>query len=158
MAKDSKNRPKESEFKKFVKKRAPIYIAVAALIVVFVVPELTKSNLQSHFPENLTVQERQILDTLMRYDGLDDSGLELVDALSEKITDEYPDEKIYDSKNTSIEMQITGNNDGTHQVLLYFKSYKGQQDYSWNVNMDTGKVSGNNPKAKHVVDLVDYYD
>ena len=39
--KDEKSR--ESEFKKFVKKRAPIYLGVIALLIVFVVPELTRA-------------------------------------------------------------------------------------------------------------------
>ena len=64
MVKNSKKKeekPKESEFKKFLKKRAPIYLGAIALIVVFVVPELTKGDLQSTFPEDLTEQEKQVL-------------------------------------------------------------------------------------------------
>jgi len=57
MTRDSKKKdekPRESEFKKFVKKRAPIYLGVIALLIVFVVPELTKSNLENSFPNDLT--------------------------------------------------------------------------------------------------------
>ena len=60
MARDSKkkaDKPKESEFKKFVKKRAPIYLGVITLIIVFIVPELTKGDLEGNFPENLTSEE-----------------------------------------------------------------------------------------------------
>ena len=161
MVKDSKkkeDKPKESEFKKFVKKRAPIYLAVIAIVVVFVVPELTKSDLQSHFPEDLTEEERQVLDALMSYRGPNKEGLSLMEAVSNKISEEYPDEKVYDNKKTSVDIQILKKDANFHQVLLNFESYKGKLDYSWDVDVSTGEVKGNNSKAKHVVDLVDFYD
>lgn len=157
-SKKKEGRPKESEFKKFVKKRAPIYLAVVALVVVFVVPELTKSDLQSHFPEDLAADKRQALDTLMAYKGPDGDGLSLMEALSEKISEEYPDEKIYDSKKTSVDIQIFKTEAGTHQVLLDFESHKGTLDYSWDVDTGTGEVKGNNPRAKHIVDVVNFFD
>ena len=157
-SKKKEGRPKESEFKKFVKKRAPIYLAVVALVVVFVVPELTKSDLQSHFPEDLAVDERQALDTLMDYKGPDSEGLSLMEALSEKISEEYPDEKIYDNKKTTVDIQVLKTETGTYQVLLHFESYKGKLDYSWDVDAGTGDVRGNNPKAKHIVDVVNFFD
>lgn len=156
--KRKEGKPKESEFKKFAKKRAPIYLAVAALVVVFVVPELTKSDLQSHFPEDLAPEERQVLDTLMSYKGPDREGLSLMEALSEKIGEEYPDEKIYDNKRTAVDIQIIKAENGTHRVLLDFESHKGKLDYSWDVDTDTGDVKGNNPKSKHIVDVVYFFD
>lgn len=156
--KEEKEKPKESEFKKFVKKRAPIYLAVIALVAVFAVPELTKSDLQDHFPEDLTAGEKQALDTLMGYRGPDGGGLSVMDAISDTISEKYPGEKIYDSKKTSVDVQISSTGPDLYQVLLNFKSYKGEMDYSWDVDAGTGEISGNNPKAKHVVDLVDFYD
>lgn len=147
---------KESGLKNFLKKRAPIYLAVVALVVVFVVPELTKSNLQSHLPDNLTEKEDEIMNILLEYDGMDGTGLSLLDALSNKIKEEYPNENIYDDKDTSVELQIEGKVE-FYQVLLNFKTDKGQLDYSWDVD-NTGKVTGNNSKSKHIVDLVDFYD
>ena len=159
MVRDSKKRDKkkESEFVKFVKKRAPIYIAVAAIVVIFVIPELTKKDLQSHFPEDMVESERQVLDTLMEYKGSDGNGLSVIEAVTEKINAEYPDEKIYDSKKTSVDLVISKTGDSGHQVLLNFKSHKGEMDYSWNVNSD-GQITGNNSKAKHIIDLVEFYD
>ncbi len=157
MGKDSKKK-RESEFAKFAKKRAPIYLAVAALIVVFVVPELTKKDLQSYFPEELTIMEKQVLDTLMSYDGGDGTGLNVMEAVSDKINEEYPGENIYDNKKTSIDIRVIEWDDNTHLVLLDFKSYRGEAHYSWDVNINTGDVTGNNSKAKHVIDLVEFYD
>ena len=35
----------------FLKKRAPIYLALIAMFVVFVIPEMTKGTLEKSFPE-----------------------------------------------------------------------------------------------------------
>ena len=159
MVKDSKkNKPKESEFKKFVKKRAPIYLGVIALIIVFVVPELTKGDLQSSFPEDLTEQEKQVLDTVMSYKGPNEKGLSVLDAISNKIKEDYPNEKIYDNKKTSVDLVITSIDTNESRVVLDFKSYKGELKYDWNVNLETGEIEGNNPEGKHIIDLVDFYD
>jgi len=161
MVRDSKKKeekPKESEFKKFVKKRAPIYLGVIALIVVFVVHELTKGDLQSKFPENLSEEERKIVDTLMSYKGPNEEGLSVLDAISNKISEEYPDEKIYDNKKTSVNLLVTSTESEDHKVTLNFQSYKGELNYDWNVNAETGEIKGNNPESKHIIDLVDFYD
>ena len=45
MVKDSKKKeekPKGSSFKQFIKKRAPIYLAVIAIVIIFIVPEYNK--------------------------------------------------------------------------------------------------------------------
>lgn len=153
-----KDKPKESEFKKFVKKRAPIYLAVAALIVVFVIPELTKKDLQSYFPENLAVEEHEALDLLMKYSGSDGGGLSLMEAVSGKISKEYPNENIYDNKKTSVDVMVSRTDAGPYQVLLDFESYKGKMSYSWDIDVNTGEIKANNPKSKHAVDLVNFYD
>ena len=54
MARDKKkkeDKPKKSDFKAFLKKRAPIYLGIIALFVVFVIPEFTKGDLESSLPE-----------------------------------------------------------------------------------------------------------
>ncbi len=161
MGRDSKRKdekPKESPFKKFVKKRAPVYLGVIALVVVFIVPELTKGNLDSSLPQNLTAEEQQVLNTLMSYKGPNEIGLSVKDAISEKIKEEYPDEKIYDNKKTNIDIEISNIDSSNYQVLFNFESHKGQINYDWNVNLETGEVDGNDSKSKHIVDLVDFFD
>lgn len=157
MRKNSKDKPRESEFKKFAKKRAPIYLAVAAIAVVFIVPELTKGDLQSSFPE-MTDHERLVLETVMEYKGPNGTGLSIMDAIENKIDEEYPNEKIYDNRKTSVDLQFLPADQGLDRVLLNFSSYKGELNYSWDVDVDTGEISANNPKAKHIVDVVDFYD
>ena len=161
MTRDSKKKdekPRESEFKKFVKKRAPIYLGVIALLIVFVVPELTKSNLENSFPNDLTDEENQALDMLMSYKGPNDKGLSVKDAIKNKINEEYPNEKIYDNKKTSINVSIASIKSQEYQVILNFKSYKGETSYDWNVNLESGKIQGNNQEGKHIIDVVDFYD
>ena len=63
MAKDKKkkseDKTKKSDFKAFLRKRAPIYLGLIALFVVFVIPEFTKGDLESSMPE-LTAEKQQV--------------------------------------------------------------------------------------------------
>ena len=62
MAKDKKkkeeDKPKKNDFKSFLRKRAPIYLALIAMLVVFVIPEMTKGTLEKSLPE-LSVENQQ---------------------------------------------------------------------------------------------------
>ena len=103
MVRDSKKKnekPKESQFKKFLIKRAPIYLAAIAIMIIFIVPDLTKGDLQSSLPQTLTQEEQLVVDFLMAYNGPNEKGLSLLDAISKEISEEYPNEKIYDNKKT----------------------------------------------------------
>src|SRR3990172_12979125 len=68
--KKKEEKPKKSEFKAFLKKRAPIYLGIIGILVIFVIPELTKSDLQSSFPDNLTDDQKQIVDPQFVFDHL----------------------------------------------------------------------------------------
>jgi hypothetical protein len=161
MVKDSKKKeekPKKSEFKKFIKKRAPIYLAVIAIVIIFIVPELTKGNLQSSFPETLTEEEKLVVDTLMAYDGPNEEGLSLIDAISNEISEEYPNEKIYDNKKTKVNVVVSSVENENYQVVFDFDSYKEDFHYNWNINILTGDVAGNDEESKYIINLVDFYD
>ncbi len=161
MVKDSKKKeekPKESEFKKFLIKRAPIYLAVIAIVVIFIVPELTKGDLQSSFPETLTEEEKLVVDTLMAYDGPNEEGLSIMDAISNEISEEYPNEKIFDNKKTKVNVVVSDLENENYQVVFDFESYKGDFHYNWNMDMQTGDVTGNDEESKYIISLVDFYD
>ena len=164
MGKDSKKKeekPKKSDFKAFLKKRAPIYLGIIAILVIFIIPELTKSDLQSSFPDNLTEEQKQIVEILMSYNGPNEKGLTVMNAITEQIVAEYPDEKIYDNKKTKVELVVSNTDEFTkniYKVILIFESYKGKIEYVWNVNSDTKEVEAKNSDAKHVIDVVNYYD
>ena len=160
MGKESKkkeDKPKKNDFKSFLKKRAPIYLALIAMFVVFVVPEYTKGTLEKSFPE-FSAEEQQVIDILMKYDGPNDSGLTVKEALENKIDEEYPDEKIFDHRKTTVDLIVTNVNSEEYQVVFNFKSHKGEMNYDWNVNVVSEKISSSNPESKYIIDLVNYYD
>ena len=87
MNKDNKKKEeksKKSDFKAFLKKRAPIYLGIIAILVIFVIPELTKNDLQSSFPDNLTDEQKQIVEILMSYNGPNEKGLTIMNAITEQ--------------------------------------------------------------------------
>lgn len=160
MVKDRKKReekPKKSDFKAFLRKRAPIYLGLIAMFIVFAVPELTKGDLESSFPE-LTSEEQQVVDVVMRYNGPNESGLTVMKAISNKISEEYPDDKIFDDKKTIVELSVSSVNSEEYQVVLNFESHKGEMNYDWSVDMNSGKIIANNQETKYILDLVDFYD
>jgi hypothetical protein len=159
MTKDDEIRKKatKSDFRSFLKKRAPIYLGIIAMFVIFIVPELTKNNLQSSFP-NLPDDEQHALDILMSYKGQNEKGLSIMDAISNKINEEYPNEKIYDNKKTKVNLLISNSSLNDYQISLDFESYKGEMNYMWNVNVKTSEIKANNSEAKYIIDLVDFYD
>ena len=155
--KEKEEKPKKNDFKAFLKKRAPIYLGIIGLFILFVVPDLMKGDLESSFPE-LSSEEQQVVDILMGYDGPNESGLTVMDAISMKISEEYPDEKIYDNKKTNVELIVSSVGLEEYQVVLNFESHKGEMNYNWNVDMTSGKITSNNQESKYIIDLVDFYD
>ena len=161
MARDKKKKtqdnPKKSDFKAFLRKRAPIYLGLIALFVVFVIPEFTKGDLESSLPK-LSADKQQVVDILMQYNGPNQSGLTVMEAISNKIGEEYPDENIFDNKKTNVELTVTELESEQYQVVLIFESHKGVLDYDWNVNSNSGNITSNNPASKHIIDTVNFYD
>jgi hypothetical protein len=45
-----------------------------------------------------------------------------------------------------------------YQVVFDFDSYKGDFHYNWDIDMQTGDVTGNDEESKYIVSLVDFYD
>ena len=160
MGKDNKkkeDKPKKNDFKSFLRKRAPIYLALIAMLVVFVIPEMTKGTLEKSFPK-LSDEDQQVMDILMRYDGPNDDGLTVMEAIENKIDEEYPNEKIFDHKETVVDLDVTKINSEEYQVNLDFKSHKGEMNYDWNVNVESEEIISNNSEGKYIIELVNYYD
>ena len=155
--KEKEKKPKKSDFKAFLRKRAPIYLGIIGLFILFVVPDLMKGDLESSFPK-LSSEEQQVVDILMGYNGQNESGLTVMDRISMKISEEYPNEKIYDNKKTNVELIVSSVGSEEYQVVLNFESHKGEMNYSWNVNMDSGKITSNNQESKYIIEYVDYID
>ncbi len=155
--KEKEEKPKKNDFKAFLRKRAPIYLGIMGLFMLFVVPDLMKGDLESSFPE-LSSEEQQVIDVLMGYNGPNESGLTVMDAISMKISEEYPDEKIYDNKKTNVSLTVSSIDSEEYQVVLNFESHKEDFHYDWNVDMNSGEITSNNQESKYIIDLVDFYD
>lgn len=161
MVKNSKKKeekPKESQFKKFLIKRAPIYLAAIAILVIFIVPEFTKADLQSTYKPTLTEDENLVVDTLFAYNGPNEEGYSLKDAISSEISEEYPNENIYENKKTKVNVVVSTLEDEMYQVDFNFESYKKDFHYNWNIDMKTKNVQGNDEDSNYIIDLVDFYD
>ncbi|RDJ32291.1 MAG: hypothetical protein DWQ18_08705 [Crenarchaeota archaeon] len=158
MVKD-KEQPKKQSFKEFLKKRAPIYLGLIGLFVIFVVPELTQSNLEKFYPENLPQNEEQAFRTVMSYNGPNQKGLTVIDALKQQIDDDYSDEKIYDKKDTKISFSVMpSEGENNFDVTLTFDTYKESREFVWNVNLESNEITAESLDAKHILDIVNYYD
>ncbi len=155
--KEKEEKPKKSDFKAFLRKRAPIYLGLIGLFIIFIVPDLTKGDLESSLP-GLTSDEQQVVDVLMGYNGPNESGLTVMDAISMKISEEYPDERIFDNKKTKVGLTVSNIDSEVYQVILNFESHKGEMNYDWNVDTSSEKIISNNPESKHIIELVDFYD
>ncbi len=81
-----------------------------------------------------------------------------MDAISNEISEEYPNEKIFDNKKTKVNVVVSSVENENYQVVFNFESYKDDFHYNWNINMLTGDVKGNDEDSKYIIELVDFYD
>ena len=80
---DDKKPEKESDLKKFLKKRSFIYLMCAVAFVVIVVPDMiAPSDLEKSLVENLETDEQNIAWNIVKsYQGPDNSGYNLYDTI-----------------------------------------------------------------------------
>ena len=155
--KKEEEKPKKNNLKAFLKKRAPLYLAGIALIVISANGVLSEKHLDSYLSD-LSAEDQVVVDILMQYNGPNESGLNVKDAIENKINEEYPDEKIFDNRKTRVETTVTNINLEEYQIILNFKSHKGEMIYNWNVNIDSKEIVSNNPESKYIINIVDFYD
>jgi len=158
MDKESKkieDKPKKNDLKSFLKKRAPFYLAAIALIAISAQGILTEKNLENSLPD-LSDEEQKVTDILMNFNNGDESKMTVMEVIKNQINDEYPDEKIFEHKKTSVELTVTNLNSDEYNVILNFKSYKGEMHFDWNVNVVSEKITSNDPESKHVIEVVYY--
>lgn len=157
--KDGKSERGDSNFKGFLKKRAPLYGVLLTVFLIFLIPELTGGSINDHLG-NLEGEEGHALEILKNYDGPNDKGLRLIDALEEQLNAAYPDEKIFDHDKTSSKLvvELKSGEDSVYEISWSFITYRETIDYLWSVDIDSGEVTPKNAAAKKIVDIVDYYD
>jgi len=147
-------------FTAFLKKRAPIYLGLIGLFFLFAYPALMEKNLESHIPTDLTEDERAMVDFLLSYNGLNNSGMTIMNVLEEEISTKYPDKKIFDTEITllRLEFQKLSDSNSSHDVTFLFMINEEILTYTWIVNMNSGEISSANQEAKRILDIVNYYD
>jgi len=171
MVKERKNEPeddkkpkKESDIKKFLKKRSFIYLMCAVAFVVIVVPDMiAPSDLEKSLVENLETDEQNIAWNIVKsYQGPDNSGYNLYDTIIIQIENAYPNENILGHRDTSIEISAIDVQekvgDGIYQVNFSFVTYNDNRDYVWQVNIQTNEIVPINNSAKKMMDIVEFYD
>ena len=149
------DKPKKNNLKSFLKKRAPFYLAAIALVAISAQGILTEKNLENSLPD-LSDEEQKIIDILMNFNNEDESKLTVMEVIKNQINDEYPGEKIFGHKKTIVRLVVTNIDSDEYNVILNFKSYKGEINFDWNVNVSSKKITSNNPESKHVIEVVTY--
>ena len=160
---DDKKPEKESDIKKFLKKRSFIYLMCAVAFVVIVVPDMiAPSDLEKSLVENLETNEQNIAWNIVKsYQGPDNSGYNLYDTIITQIENAYTNENILGHHDTSIEISTSrhpADDDGVYQVHFSFETYDDNRNYVWQVNIQTNEIFPINDGAKKMMNIVDFYD
>ena len=161
---EDKKIKKESDLKKFLKKRSFLYLMCAVAFVVIVVPDMiAPSDLEKSLIENLETDEQNIAWNIVKsYQGPDNSGYNLYDTIIMQIENAYTNENILGHRDTSIEISAVDVQekvgDGIYQVNFSFVTYDDNRDYVWQVNIQTNEIFPINNGAKKMMNIVEFYD
>jgi len=155
---------KESDLKKFLKKRSFIYLMCAVFFVVFFVPDMiAPSDLEKKLVENLESDEQNIAWNIVKsYKGPDDSGYNLFDTIITQIENAYPNEKILKHNDTMLEVSVLDIREqkgaAFYEVHFTFQTYNAMQEYIWNVNIETEEIIPLSDGARKMMNIVEFYD
>ena len=161
---EDKKIKKESDLKKFLKKRSFLYLMCAVAFVVIVVPDMiAPSDLDKKLVENLVSDEQNTAWNIVKsYKGADDDGFNLFDTMITQIENAYPNEKILKHNDTMLTVSVeeTTRSAGTafYEVNFTFKTYNAMEKYIWNVNIETEEVIPISDGARKMLNIVDFYD
>ena len=161
---EDKKIEKESDLKKFLKKRSFIYLMCAVVFVVFFVPDMiAPSDLEKKLVENLEGDEQNIAWNIIKsYKGPDDSGYNLFDTIITQIENAYPNEKILKHNDTMLEVSVLDKQEqkgaAFYEVNFTFKTYNAMENYIWNVNIETEEIIPISDGARKMMNIVDFYD
>ena len=162
--KDDKKVKKESDLKKFLKKRSFIYLMATVVFIVFFVPGMIEpSDLEKKLAENFESNEQKIAwDIIKLYKGADDNGSNLFDTIITQIENAYSNEKILKHNDTMLEVFVLHmqeqNGVTFYEVHFTFKTYNVVQEYIWNVNIETEEIIPLNDGARKMMNIVEFYD
>ena len=155
---------KESDLKKFLKKRSFIYLMCAVAFVLIVVPDmLAPSDIEKKLVENLENDEQNTAWQIIKsYKGTDNKGSNLFDIIIIQIENAYPTEKIFEHRDTVLEITVVNtesmSKDRFYEVYFTFQSYNDSREYIWKVNILTEEIFPLNDGARKMINIVDNYD
>ena len=161
---EDKKIKKESDLKKFLKKRSFLYLMCAVAFVVIVVPDMiAPSDLDKKLVENLVSDEQNTAWNIVKsYKGADDDGFNLFDTMITQIENAYPNEKILKHNDTmltvSVEEAARSAGHVFYEVNFTFKTYNAMENYIWNVNIETEEIIAISDGARKMMNNVDFYD
>jgi hypothetical protein len=158
---EDKKTKKESDLKKFLKKRSFLYLMCAVAFVVIVVPDMiAPSDLDNKLVENLVSDEQNTAwDIVKSYKGADDDGFNLFDTMITQIENAYPNEKILKHNDTMLTVFVEeAAGYAFYEVNFTFKTYNAMEKYIWNVNIDTEEIIPISDGARKMMNIVDFYD
>jgi len=161
---EDKKTKKESDLKKFLKKRSFLYLMCAVAFVVIVVPDMiAPSDLDNKLVENLVSDEQNTAWNIVKsYNGADDDGFNLFDTMITQIENAYPNEKILKHNDTmltvSVEEATRSTGHAFYEVNFTFKTYNAMENYIWNVNIETEEIIAISDGARKMMNIVDFYD
>jgi len=161
---EDKKIKKESDLKKFLKKRSFLYLMCAIAFVVIVVPDMiAPSDLDNKLVENLVSDEQNTAWNIVKsYKGADDDGFNLFDTMITQIENAYPNEKILKHNDTmltvSVEEATRSAGHAFYEVNFTFKTYNAMENYIWNVNIETEEIIPISDGARKMMNIVDFYD
>ena len=161
---EDKKIKKESDLKKFLKKRSFLYLMCAVAFVVIVVPDMiAPSDLDKKLVENLVSDEQNSAWNIVKsYKGADDDGFNLFDTMITQIENAYPNEKILKHNDTmltvSVEEATRSAGSAFYEVNFTFKTYNAMENYIWNVNIETEEIIPISDGARKMMNIVDFYD
>ena len=162
--KDDKNVKKESDLKKFLKKRSFLYLMCAVVFVVFFVPDMiAPSDLEKKLPVDFESDEQNIAWNIIKsYRGSDDEGFNLFDTIITQIENAYYNEKILKHNDTILEISVQDIQEqkgvGFYEVNFTFQTYDDVRVYIWNVNIETEEIIPVNDGARKMINIVEFYD
>jgi len=158
---EDKKTKKESDLKKFLKKRSFLYLMCAVAFVVIVVPDMiAPSDLDKKLVENLISDEQNTAWNIVKsYKGADDDGFNLFDTMITQIENAYPNEKILKHNDTMLTVSVEEATDHAfYEVNFTFKTYNAMEKYIWNVNIETEEIIPISDGARKMMNIVDFYD
>ena len=147
-------------FSSFLKKRAPIYLGIIGLFMIFAYPVLTEKNLESLLADDsFEGNERIAVEMVKFYKGTNDTGMTILQVIEEKINDKYSDQKIFDDKDTWAKFTAEVTDTKNYEVVFVFNvENKQSMKYEWHVNIENENIDPRDTPSRIILQIVDSYD